>query len=160
MVDPEQARQSNAIVIGHGRFGQAVAQIFAGANISVTLVDLNPDQIRLSGEFGRKVFYGDGTRIDLLRRAGAEQAGSLLFCMDDKNFGPDQIAPIAHAFPDAKIFVRANDRRQLLALEACTDCSGAARTVRIVGQTGAHRAAADRHRSGDGRPRDRRVSQA
>lgn len=117
MVDPEQARQSSAIVIGHGRFGQAVAQIFAGANISVTLIDLNPDQIRLSGEFGRKVFYGDGTRIDLLRRAGAEQAGTLLFCQDDRNFGPDQIAPIAHAFPDAKIFVRANDRRQLLALK-------------------------------------------
>jgi len=117
MVDPEQARQSNAIVIGHGRFGQAVAQIFAGASISVTLIDINPDQIRLSGEFGRKVFYGDGTRIDLLRRAGAEGAGALLFCMDDKNFGPDQIAPIAHAFPDAKIFVRANDRRQLLALK-------------------------------------------
>ncbi|WP_373487344.1 cation:proton antiporter, partial [Blastomonas sp.] len=117
MVDPEHARLSSAIVIGHGRFGQAVAQIFAGANISVTLIDSNPEQIRLSGEFGRKVFYGDGTRIDLLRRAGAEQADSLLFCIDDKDFGPDQIAPIAHAFPDAKIFVRAVDRRQLLALK-------------------------------------------
>ncbi|GGB67770.1 monovalent cation:proton antiporter-2 (CPA2) family protein [Blastomonas aquatica] len=117
MDDPELARQSSAIVIGHGRFGQAVAQIFAGANISVTLIDINPDQIRLSGEFGRKVFYGDGTRIDLLRRAGAEQASALLFCMDDKDFGPDQIAPVAHAFPEAQIFVRANDRRQLLALK-------------------------------------------
>lgn len=117
MVDPEHARQSSAIVIGHGRFGQAVAQIFAGANISVTLIDINPDTIRLSGEFGRKVFYGDGTRIDLLRRAGAQEASALLFCMDDKDFGPDQIAPVAHAFPDAEIFVRANDRRQLLALK-------------------------------------------
>lgn len=117
MVDPEQARQSNAIVVGHGRFGQAVAQIFAGANISVTLIDINPEQIRLSGEFGRKVFYGDGTRVDLLRRAGAEQSGALLFCMDDRNFGPDQLGPIAHAFPDAQIFVRACDRRQLLALK-------------------------------------------
>ena len=52
-----------------------------------------------------------------LRRAGAQEASALLFCMDDKDFGPDQIAPVAHAFPDAQIFVRANDRRQLLALK-------------------------------------------
>lgn len=115
--DPAKAKQSGAIVIGHGRFGQTVAQIFAGAHVSVTLIDINPDQIQLSGEYGRKVFYGDGTRVDLLRRAGAEDTRALLFCIDDADLDAERLTPIAKAFPKAKIFVRAADRRQLLALK-------------------------------------------
>ncbi|MEZ5708677.1 MAG: monovalent cation:proton antiporter-2 (CPA2) family protein [Blastomonas sp.] len=120
--DPELASQANAIIIGHGRFGQTVAQIFSGANISVTLIDRKPDQIELSGEFGRKVFYGDGTRVDLLRRAGAEQADALLFCIDDPNLGVAELEPVAQAFPQARLFIRAIDRLHLLKLKDAPIC--------------------------------------
>ena len=113
---PELAERANAIVVGHGRFGQTVSQMLLGANISVTLIDSNPAQIDTSGTFGRKVFYGDGTRVDLLRRAGAEQCCAILFCMDDKDFDHEQLQPIKTTFPDAQILVRAYDRRQLLEL--------------------------------------------
>lgn len=113
---PESADNASAIVVGHGRFGQAVGQIMAGANLSLTLIDRDPSLIDLSGEFGRKVFYGDGTRIDLLRQAGADQARLILFCIDDTEFGAERVAPIAQAFPQAKIFVRAVDRRHALSL--------------------------------------------
>ena len=122
MEDPENAFPASAIVVGHGRFGQTVAQIFSGANISVTLIDIKPEQIKLSGEYGRKVFYGDGTRVDLLRRAGAENVQALLFCIDDRNFGEEQIKPIATAFPNARIFVRAIDRAHLLRLKNSPIC--------------------------------------
>ncbi|MEM1131578.1 MAG: monovalent cation:proton antiporter-2 (CPA2) family protein [Pseudomonadota bacterium] len=108
--DPSQSEDSDALIIGHGRFGQAVGQILAGANLSLTFIDVKPEQIAVSGTFGRKVFYGDGTRIDLLRSAGADKADLLMFCMDERNFSGDQLEAIATAFPNARIFVRVYDR--------------------------------------------------
>ena len=71
---PEFSPETNAIVVGYGRFGQTVAQMLMAKRIPVTIIDSKPAQIELSEEFGTKVYYGDGTRIDLLRTAGAETA--------------------------------------------------------------------------------------
>ena len=68
----EFSPETNAIVVGYGRFGQTVAQMLMAKRIPVTLIDSKPSQIELSEEFGTKVYYGDGTRVDLLRTAGAE----------------------------------------------------------------------------------------
>ncbi|RYY45504.1 MAG: sodium:proton exchanger, partial [Sphingomonadales bacterium] len=65
---------SNAIVVGYGRFGQTVAQMLIGQNIPVTLIDSDVEMIETAGSFGMKVYYGDGTRTDLLRQAGAADA--------------------------------------------------------------------------------------
>lgn len=116
LTDPSEAAQATAIIVGHGRFGQSVGQIFEAAGHSITLIDIKPEQIDLSGEFGRKVFYGDGTRIDLLRRAGADRACAILFCIDDRDLDADMLAPVRETFPSTKIFVRAYDRRQMLEL--------------------------------------------
>lgn len=125
---PEKAAQAKAIVVGFGRFGQTVSQLLMGQGISVTLIDVKPAQIELSGTFGAKVYYGDGRRIDLLRHAGAEEAQLILFCGDDKDLGPAQIEPILEAFPQAAVFVRAFDRRQLIALQD-VDVAGTVREV-------------------------------
>src|SRR3546814_6385628 len=68
---PEGSPEASAIVVGYGRFGQTVAQMLMAKGIAVTLIDSKPDQIERSGAFGMKVYYGDGTRLDLLRAAGA-----------------------------------------------------------------------------------------
>jgi hypothetical protein len=70
---PELSDQAEAIVVGYGRFGQTVAQMMMAKGIRVTLIDSKPSQIEVSGDFGMKVYYGDGTRIDLLRLAGAAE---------------------------------------------------------------------------------------
>lgn len=114
---PEFSPETNAIIVGYGRFGQTVAQMLMAKRIPVTLIDSKPSQIELSGEFGTKVYYGDGTRIDLLRTAGAEEAEAILFCHDDPLLGPDRLIPILEAFPRAMVMVRVFDRRQALALE-------------------------------------------
>ncbi|HEX7783384.1 MAG TPA: cation:proton antiporter [Sphingobium sp.] len=125
---PEGAPQGSAIIIGYGRFGQTVAQMLMGHGFALTMVDKKPAQIEQSGLFDIKVYYGDGTRIDLLRRAGAEEARLIAFCMDDPDFDSKQLEPIMEAFPHAAIVVRAYDRRQLLRLKDL-DVAGIVREV-------------------------------
>jgi glutathione-regulated potassium-efflux system protein KefB len=113
---PEKSEPSSAIVIGYGRFGQTVAQMMMAKGIGVTLIDSKPSQIEVAGSFGRKVYYGDGTRVDLLRLAGAEEARALLFCLDGNHLDRKRLEPILSAFPQAAIFVRAFDRIHLMEL--------------------------------------------
>jgi glutathione-regulated potassium-efflux system protein KefB len=115
---PEHAPSARAVVVGFGRFGQTVSQMLMGHGVSVTLVDVKPAQIEVSGTYGAKVYYGDGRRVDLLRKAGADEAQLILFCLDDRDFGPRELEPIATSFPQAALFVRAFDRRQVIAIDA------------------------------------------
>ena len=114
--DPELASQANVIIVGHGRFGQQVSQIMQAAGRSVTLIDINPQTIDLSSDFGFKVFYGDGTRVDLLKRAGGEDAQAIFFCIDDRYVTAESLIPVRETFPRTKLFVRAFDREQALKL--------------------------------------------
>jgi glutathione-regulated potassium-efflux system protein KefB len=113
---PEAAQQASAIIVGYGRFGQTVSQMLLADGVSVTLIDVKPAQIERTAEFGVKVYYGDGRRIDLLRTAGADQASLILFCTDDATLGPKELEPIMTTFPQAAVLVRAFDRRQMIAL--------------------------------------------
>src|SRR3546814_20379496 len=88
-----------------------------GVACSVTLIDKKPSQIELSSRFDTKVYFGDGLRIDLLRRAGAEEARLIIFCMDDASVDAKAMKPIVEAFPQAKILMRVFDRRKLLAMD-------------------------------------------
>ena len=115
--DPAGAPRGSAIVVGYGRFGQIVAQMLHGVACSVTPIDKKPSQIELSSRFDTKVYFGDGLRVDLLRRAGAEEARLIIFCMDDSSVGAEAMKPIVDAFPNAKILMRVFDRRQLLAVD-------------------------------------------
>jgi len=124
--DAEHAAQARALVIGYGRFGQTVSQLLISQNVSVTVIDLSPQQIELSSTFGAKVYYGDGRRLDLLRAAGAEEAQLIIFCTDDREMGAETIEPIQAAFPQAKLLIRAYDRRQLIVFSKL----GVAGTVR------------------------------
>jgi glutathione-regulated potassium-efflux system protein KefB len=125
---PEEADASRAIIVGYGRFGQTVAQMLMAKGVSLTLIDLKPSQIELSGTFGLKVYYGDGTRLDLLRAAGAADVKALLFCCDGGTLDKKKMEPILEAFPQAAVYVRAYDRRQLIALDG-VDVAGTYREV-------------------------------
>jgi monovalent cation:proton antiporter-2 (CPA2) family protein len=108
---------ATAIIVGYGRFGQTVAQLLTAQKLAVTLIDWEAEQIDVSASFAVKVYYGDGRRVDLLRLAGASEAQLILFCQDGEPIDPVQMAGIAEAFPQAKIFVRAFDRRGVIALD-------------------------------------------
>ena len=105
---------ARAIVVGYGRFGQGVAQTLLHGELSVTLIDRKQRQIDIAEEFGSKVYFGDGRRIDMLRQAGAEQAQLIMFCIPDVD--ADLLAGVKEAFPEATIFVRGYDRRTVIEL--------------------------------------------
>ncbi len=105
---------ASALVIGYGRFGQTVAQMLTAQKISVTLIDRDPEMIATADSFGMKVYYGDGTRMDLLRQAGASDAQLVMFCIDGDVIDAEFLDGVHHAFPDAAIFVRAYDRRSVM----------------------------------------------
>jgi glutathione-regulated potassium-efflux system protein KefB len=113
---PDQSPETSAIVVGYGRFGQTVAQMMMAKSIGVTIIDKSPDQIERVGEFGYKVYYGDGLRVDLLRTAGAETAKVIAFCNDNREGGVTRnaLAIVLDAFPQAAIMVRVFDRLDLI----------------------------------------------
>jgi voltage-gated potassium channel Kch len=83
------------------------------------LIDKKPRQIELSSEFGTKVYYGDGLRIDLLRSAGADTAKVIAFCNDNEEgeLTTEALAAVLEAFPHAAVMVRAFDRVHLIELD-------------------------------------------
>ncbi|MCU0818958.1 MAG: monovalent cation:proton antiporter-2 (CPA2) family protein [Beijerinckiaceae bacterium] len=104
------------LVIGFGRFGQVVNQMFLAAERNVTVIDRNIDQIKTAARFGFKVYYGDGRRLDVLRAAGAERASVIAVCVDDRE-AASAIAEMARrTFPSAKLIARAYDRTHALDL--------------------------------------------
>jgi CPA2 family monovalent cation:H+ antiporter-2 len=113
---PERAPRGRAIVVGYGRFGQTVSQMLMGQGCQVTLIDRKPAQIERSSQNDIKVYYGDGTQVDLLRRAGADAANLLIFAHDDRAFTPAVIQPVLDAFPHLAVMVRAFDRAHLIEL--------------------------------------------
>ena len=115
--DGPTADGSNALIIGYGRFGQTVGQMLITQGIQVTLIDTDIEMIDVAGDFGAKVYYGDGTRIDMLRQAGAAEAELILFCIDGDQLSAELMDAVHEAFPTAAIFVRAYDRRAVLKLK-------------------------------------------
>ncbi len=113
---PDQSPETSVIVVGYGRFGQTVAQMLMAKQIGVTLVDKTPEMIERADEYGTKVYYGDGVRIDLLRTAGAETAKAILFCNDHESgdLTREAVSRVLEAFPQASVMVRVFDRRHLM----------------------------------------------
>jgi glutathione-regulated potassium-efflux system protein KefB len=104
------------LIIGFGRFGQIVSQPLLARGVDVSIIDADVDMIRAAGNFGFKVYYGDGARLDVLRASGAGRADAILVCVD-RPAAADRIVELArHEFPLAKLYVRAFDRGHTLRL--------------------------------------------
>jgi glutathione-regulated potassium-efflux system ancillary protein KefC len=109
-IDPDIDGRQKVIVLGYGRFGQIVTRLLKAQGFSLTLIDDDPAQIATVKRFGVKVFYGDGSRVDLLRAAGAGQAQMIIIAVG----GAERILSIAalvrRHYPNVKIAARAIDR--------------------------------------------------
>jgi monovalent cation:proton antiporter-2 (CPA2) family protein len=101
----------DVIVAGFGRFGQIATRLLMGANFKVVVLESSIEQIEILRRFGWRVHYGDASRIDLLRTAGAEKAKLLLVAIDDRDKAVEMAAAARQAFPNLAIFARAFDRR-------------------------------------------------
>ena len=106
----ESELESRVLVIGFGRFGQIVNQVLLAQGIQATVIDNDVERIRDAGRFGLQVYYGDGTRLDVLRAAGAEKAEMICICIDNQEAMTKIIEIIHENFQNARSFVRAFDR--------------------------------------------------
>jgi len=107
-----------ALVIGFGRFGQVASQALLSRGIDVSIIDSDTDMIRAAARFGFKIYYGDGTRLDVLRAAGAGSAKVIAICIDDRQAADKAVDIIKTGFPLAKVLVRSFDRGHSLDLLA------------------------------------------
>ncbi|MGX5735530.1 monovalent cation:proton antiporter-2 (CPA2) family protein [Bosea thiooxidans] len=108
--DFEGADGSQVMVIGFGRFGQIVTQALLLQHIDVTVIDSDVERIRSAARFGFKIYYGDGTRLDVLRAAGGGRAKVICVCVDDRQAALRIVEMAKAEFPNARLHVRAYDR--------------------------------------------------
>ena len=109
--DEIDERENPVIVAGVGRFGHIVARLLRLNGFGTTVLDHDGEQVETLGRFGIKSYYGDATRLDLLRTAGAERARLLVIAIDQEEQAL-QIVDVAHKhFPQLHIFARATSRQ-------------------------------------------------
>jgi glutathione-regulated potassium-efflux system ancillary protein KefC/glutathione-regulated potassium-efflux system protein KefB len=105
------------IIAGFGRFGQIVARILRVKGLSFTALDSNQTHVDFVRRFGNKVYYGDASRLDLLRAAGAESARILVLAIDDVEASTRTAVLAREQFPHLKVFARARNRQHAFALK-------------------------------------------
>jgi monovalent cation:proton antiporter-2 (CPA2) family protein len=101
----------DVIIAGFGRFGQMPGRLLLANRFKTVVLDSSIEQIELLRRFGRRVEYGDATRVDLLRQAGIEQAKVLIVAIDDRDQASQLVETARQTWPHLKILARAWDRR-------------------------------------------------
>ena len=103
--------EANPVIIaGFGRFGQIIGRVLRMHGIEFTALERNPGQVEVVRRFGTKVYFGDPTRADVLRAAGAEQARLLVVTMDDPPGVLRTVELVKRNFPHLAILARARNR--------------------------------------------------
>jgi len=104
-----EPQEAPVIIAGFGRYGQIVGRMLLAQGISATVLDHDADMIETIRTFGYRVFYGDATRLDLLRTAGAAQAKILVLSVDDVEQSLKIVDVVKENFPQLQIVARARD---------------------------------------------------
>lgn len=108
--------QGRVLMIGFGRFGQFVSQVLQAGGERMTVIDTDADRIRDAKRFKARIYYGDGTRLDILASAGIARAQVLVVATDDRAVTTKIVSAVREAYPDLPIYARAYDRGHALEL--------------------------------------------
>ena len=114
--DVGESSDTRVLVVGFGRFGQILTQVLLAEGISVTVIDKDVEQIRNATRFGFRIYYGDGTRLDVLRAAGLERAELICVCIDDPEAALKIVDVVHEEFADVRTYIRAYDRTHAVEL--------------------------------------------
>ena len=107
---------ADVMMIGFSRFGQIACQILLAGGSSVTVIDHSADRVRQAMRFGFRIYFGDGTRKDVLEAAGIRRAKVVAVCTQKKAV-TDRIVDLIQAeYPTARLYVRSYDRIHTLTL--------------------------------------------
>ncbi len=115
-VEEPRDLSASVLIIGFGRFGQVVSQSFLARGFDVTIIDTDTEMIRSAADFGYKVYYGDGARLDLLEASGARKAKLIAVCVDHRATATRIAELVMDEFPQIVLMVRSYDREHALEL--------------------------------------------
>ena len=104
-----EPQEAPVLIAGFGRYGQIVARVMLAQGVPATVLDHSVEILEVARTFGYRVFYGDATRLDLLRMAGAGQARVLVVAVDDPEQSLKIVALARKHFPQLAIVARARD---------------------------------------------------
>jgi monovalent cation:proton antiporter-2 (CPA2) family protein len=104
------------IIAGFGRVGQVVARILQGKHLPFTALDSSPANVDFVRRFGNKVYYGDASRLDVLRAAGVDTARVFVLAMENVELSTRTAQLLHEQFPHVKVLARARNRQHAFAL--------------------------------------------
>jgi glutathione-regulated potassium-efflux system protein KefB len=104
------------VLIGFGRFGQVLTQPLLRLGYRLTIIDIDPEQITTARDFGFKVYFGDGTRLDILHAAGVSHARAVVIAVDNQGAAVRIAEMLHHECPLIPVFARSFDRRHSIQL--------------------------------------------
>jgi monovalent cation:H+ antiporter-2, CPA2 family len=110
--------EADVLMIGFSRFGQIAAQMLLTGGSSVTIIDHSAERVRSAAKFGFRLYFGDGTRKDVLEASGIRRAKLVAVCTNKRAVTDRIVDLIKSDFPDTKLFVRSYDRTHTLELRA------------------------------------------
>lgn len=109
--DQMEGQQHAVIIAGFGRFGQIVGRLLAIVGRPFTALEIDASQVDVVRRYGNVVHYGDASKLDLLRAAGAEHARLFVLAIDDVEASIKTAQTVTRHFPDLTIVARARNRR-------------------------------------------------
>jgi glutathione-regulated potassium-efflux system protein KefB len=115
-VEAPDGLTGDVLIIGFGRFGQIVSQALLAKGHKIATIDTDTDMIRAAATFGFKVYYGDGTRLDILRAAGIENVDMVVIAIDRKEQATRIAELVRDEFPLVKVMARSYDRGHAIEL--------------------------------------------
>ncbi len=104
-----EPQEAPVIIAGFGRYGQIIGRLLNAEGIRATALDHDADMVEAARTFGFKVFFGDATRLDLLRIAGAAHARLLVVAVDDVEQSLRIVKLAQEHFPHLQLVARARD---------------------------------------------------
>jgi len=117
MEEISEQQEPKVLICGFGRYGQIVGRLVSAQGIQVTVLDHDPDTVAGLREFGFRVFYGDATRLDVLRTAGAATALTVVVAVDDVEQSLEIVDLVREHFPQARLVARARNVGHLYQLQ-------------------------------------------
>ena len=109
MEEISEPQDAPIVIAGFGRYGQIVARLMLAQGIACTVLDHDAEMIERARNLGYRVFYGDASRLDLLRTAGASRAKVLVLAVDDVEQSLEIVDLVREHFPQLEIVARARD---------------------------------------------------
>ncbi len=115
-VEAAENLSGSVLLIGFGRFGQIVSQPLLARGHSIAIIETSTEAIRDAEDFGFKVYYGDGARLDILHAAGAENAKAIVIAVNDAKAASTIAELVRHEFPLVLVLARSIDREHAIEL--------------------------------------------